>query len=495
MLDSINLPFAEFLPDQPDFNNPGSPNINNAVPEAVGYTQLKGLSAVTTSALGSSCLGAFACKDDSSVTYNFAGTATKLYRQDTVTMTDITNVGGDYTNGADDYWEFALWGNKIIATNFADAPQILTLGGTNFADLSGSPPKAKHVATVREFVVFGNLDESATLIPNKIRWSAIGDETDWAASASTQSDSQILYPSSMYGGGQIQKIIGGEYGVILMENSCFRMTYIGTPAIFQFDEIRTIGTPARNSVTRVAENIFFLGQDGFYLCSNGSEIIPIGKEKVDRTFYEDVNEVYLDQVIAAADPTRKLIYWIYPSGASATPNRILIYNYAVEKWSVGDIAADWIYSALGTGYTLEALDNISASIDDLPASLDSREYIGGALQVGFFNTSHQKATLNGAALTATLETADYQAFTGRRGFISGIRALVEGSGSAITCQVGHKNKLQSSLTYTSEQTPNSETDITPFRVDSRYARGKIKIEGGFTHAIGMDVFATQSGHR
>jgi hypothetical protein len=35
----------------------------------------------------------------------------------------------------------------------------------------------------------------------------------------------------------VQKVVGGEYGLVFQERAVWKMTYIGSPVIFQFDLI------------------------------------------------------------------------------------------------------------------------------------------------------------------------------------------------------------------------------------------------------------------
>jgi len=492
--------FGEYLPDLPQLNNPGATIAKNVIPEATGYLPLRTLTPVS-SALNTRCLGAIAVKDDAANSYNYAGTLTKLYVQAAQTMTSVTNAGGDYVTGADEFWGFVKWGDQVIATNYSDPVQVIDLGGTEFADLAGSPPQARHIAVIGQFVVLGFLDEG-TVYPTKVRWSGINDETAWTPSAATQSDSQILQSNAPSGGGWIMGISGhGDYGLVMQEYTCWRMTYIGSPAVFQFDEILpSIGTPARNSIVDVGDSTFFLGQDGFYEIVGGANVIPIGANKVDRTFLADVDPNYIKNVIGAADPTQKIIMWIYPDITGVQiPNKCIIYDYVNKKWSHGEFNCEWIYNGLGVGYTLETLDDLSADLDLLEASLDSREYTGGALQLAAFNTDHKKSTFSGTALNACVETAEVQVFKNqvesRRALVNGVRPLVDGVDTTLTVQVGQRNKQNEPITYGSVVSPESGTNIAHFRSNARYHRFRVLTSNDFDHALGVEVYAKPTGRR
>lgn len=496
--------FGEYLPDLPSYENPGATVAKNVIPNAIGYLPLPALTTVTD-ALTARCRGAFAVRDKDSNSYNYAGDATKLYVQSTTTMTDVSrSAGGAYTTATDEFWEFVKWDEQVIATNFNDAPQVITMGGANFAALSGTPPKARHIAIVGQFVVMANLDESGTLNPIKVRWSGINDETAWTASASTQSDSQILQSAAQNGGGWIMRLSGhGNYGLVFQEYSVWRMTYIGSPAVFQFDEIQPgVGTPSRNSVVTVGDLTFFLGQDGFYEIINGTTVVPIGANKVDKTIIADIDSANMEMVIGAADPTRRIVVWIYPDQDGAgIPNKAVIYDWVNKRWTTAEFDSEWIYSGLGAGYTLETLDTLSGSIDALESSLDSREYTGGSLQLSAFETDHKKSVFSGTAMSAMLETPEFQLSAmgeipaDKKALLRGVRPMVDGSNTTLTVQLGTRDNQDDNVSYGSSSSPESDTNIAHFRSTSRYHRVRVNTSGDFNYAVGCEVTASIKGGR
>ena len=189
------------------------------------------------------------------VQYLFAAGATKLFKFDVndAGLDDVSKAGG-YTTS--DYWDYAQFGGVIILANGKEKLQAYTLGtSTNFADLAAAAPTAKYVTVVRDFVVAAN----TTADPSKVFWSDINDETNWTPGTGSQSDSQVI-PD----GGDIKGITGGEFGIVLLEKSIYRMTYIGAPLYFQFDNItRQLGCLSSGSVVQSGGFTYFLADDGF----------------------------------------------------------------------------------------------------------------------------------------------------------------------------------------------------------------------------------------
>lgn len=489
----MRLKFGEYLPDLPAFENPGATVANNVIPSTAGYRPLPTQSTVSTDAITARCRGAISAVDKSGTVYSYVGDATKLYVYTSAAHTDKSKVGG-YSNTV--FWEFAKWGEKIIATNGGNTPQIITMGGAAFADLGGSPPKAKHVAVVREFVVLGNIDDG-TAKPNLVKWSGTGNEATWTPSASTLSDEQELIADGPIGGGAIQAIRGGEYGVVFQEYAIWRMTFIGSPLVFQFDQIHSgIGTPAPNSPVQIGDRIYFLGQDGWYRLDGGQTLTPIGADKIDRTFWDMVDKENIDRVIGAADPLNRFIMWIFPGEQSSagTPNKALILDTVTERWATADVSAEWIFAGLGIGYDLDGLDAVFADIDVAGITVDDRAFMGGGLLLNGYGTTHYRTSFSGTPGTATLETTELQAGE-ERALITGVRPLVDGTSATVAILPGRRTVQNESYAYGSSYSPSTRTGWAAFRSDSRYHRFRTTISGTWTHAQGLDLRVVGTGRQ
>ena len=481
----MTLPFGEWLPDLAAKGNPGATEAKNVIPSVDGYVQFQSLLQQST-ALNTACLGAVSLKSSAGVSYNYAGTGTKLYELSSQTWTDTTRVAGDYVIDAGDFWEFVPWGTKLIAVggHNADAvPQIITLGAANFADLSGSPPRAKHVTVVRNFVAMGNLYESAASYPYRIRWSGINDETTWTTDVAKQADYQDLF--SVGGGSDIQAIRGGEYGVIWQGSSIWRMDYQGPPAVFSMNEtLPGYGTPAPNSVVQWGDVCFYLDQAGFKTVTQGAQIGHIGQNKIDNWFYNHVDSDNLAYVIGALDRFNQRVFWIFPSNGT-TPDMGVVFDTRSGRWAHFDLDAEWIYNALGSATDVEGLDAISASIDALSESLDSRTWMGGAIQLNGFDTAHKSGSFTGDALAATLETSEGQIINNRRALVSRARPEIDGA-STVTIAAGTRQDMSDSVSWGAAASAERDGSHA-LRDEGRYHRFRAVVTGGFGKAQGVAV--------
>lgn len=492
------IPFGEWLPDLPDFENPGATVATNVIPDAKSYLSFPNTTVYSTS-LGGRCQGAFIARDLAGNQYNYAGDASALYVMVGTSWSNVSRlVGGAYTTATDDYWEYTQFGAQLIAVNGAntDAPQAITVGAANFAALAGSPPKARHIATVRDFVVMGNISATATS-PQMVRWSAINNATSWTPDAATLADFQDL-PGD---GGWIQKIIGGEYGTIFQERAIYRMTFVGSPLVFQFDKVHTnIGAYAPQSVVNYRNFTFFLSEDGFYMF-DGSNVQPIGQNKVDRTFFAELDTGYTYRVQAAINPRRKIVAWAYPASGNVggNPNRLLIYHWGNQRWSkVEGLNVQLILQSITGAYTLESLDNLSTNIDSLMVPFDSIFYSGGNYLFSCFDSSNRLNLFNGSAMAAEVETVEVQPNRGPDGltYVTEVRPVAEGLSASVSLTVAARNVLTQSATYTTAVQPNS-TGFAPVRATGRFLRFKLTTSNNsaFDHLQGVDISSTPDGVR
>lgn len=491
------IEFGEWLPDIADYNNPGATEAKNVVPTIDGYKQFNSFTRTET-ALNSECRGGFAAQAFSNIGYNYAGSATKLYQLSDGTWTDQSKAGGTYSLLAGESWEFTKWGEQIIAVGGINSgtpipPQVITMGAvgsTEFADLGGSPPQARHIATVKDFVVLGNLYESATDYPSRVRWSGVNDETIWTTNKARQADYQDL-PGQ---GGWVQKIVGGDYGLIIMERGIVRMDYIGPPLVFSFNRILPeLGTSAVNSVVQWGDLVFLLGPTGFKGIANGRERLDLGDNKINRWFFDNVDLSYAYRIVGALDRINNRILWIFPDNNATlgVANNGIVFDIATQKWSRFEENLDWIYSAYGITFTLDGLDSVSTNIDTLGASLDSSTWVSGIIGLGAFDNSHFGGRFEGSAAEAVLETTEQRLSANRKTFIKRIRPEIECDGT-VALRVGGRDCLGDDVTWGSDLTQERDNNWSA-RSNNRYHRFRATITGGFDRAQGIVIVDGKRG--
>ena len=474
---TTRVDFTEWLPDQPGVVG-ALTNARNVFPKAVGYgpfPEEEDYSASASENLNS----VFAGKDNSGAIKIYAGGSTKLFLLDAsdLSLDDVS--GTTYSAGSD--WKFIQFGSFVIAGNDANKLQYADLSTTTvFSDLAASAPTAKLLTAVRDFVVVGNTSTAN----NEVRWSGINNPTGtWGSVAVTQADFQVI-PD----GGEIRGLTGGEFGLVLLERSIVRMSYVGSPLIFQFDNIsRNLGCYESNSVVQWQGITYFLADDGFYSC-NGQQVEAIGAEKVNRYFWDTAVEDRLSEMSTAIDPFRNLVIWGYQS--TDLTYRLMIYHIVTKKWSFAETGVSRIANLFTPAFTLEQLDNFSASLDALQVSLDSRQWLGGKFLFG--GTSADKIiTFSGPNKTARITTADLET-GGNKSMVTLAKPIIDGGSASVA--VASRQNLSEGVTFGTATAADSENRVG-LRSLGRYHRLRVIPSGNWQTAIGTEIEIQPAGMR
>ncbi|MCF1193585.1 hypothetical protein LRR18_18520, partial [Mangrovimonas sp. AS39] len=77
---------------------------------------------------------------------------------------------------------------------------------------------------------------------------------------------------------------------------------------------------------------------GFVVC-DGTDVKPIGVERVDNSFRNEYSVSELDAMFAAVDPVRTLVMW-------ALPDKMWIYNWSLDQWSTAAVPCQAVFDAL-----------------------------------------------------------------------------------------------------------------------------------------------------
>lgn len=502
----IRLEAKEWRPDLPSAGSGYSVNVLNVLPRTPNtYGPFPSFMSYATSPLPLQCQGAVSVLDSADNVNTFAGTATDLYQMTVAgpTFSDVSKSAAAYNCGADSTWSFALFGDNVIASNISDPIQSYVMGTSSaFADLSSDAPQARYVAVVKGWLFAANTTDNVDgPVPWRVWWSAYQDPTNWptpgtSAAAAAQSDFNDIVGQ----GGWIQGIVGNlgtADAAIFFEHAVWRVVYSGPPTVFTFSPAEGVrGTPAPGSIAQLGAFVYYLGEDGFYVF-DGTNSTPIGADKVDRTFFADLDLNYVFRMTSAVDPVNKMIMWSYAGSGNnqGTPNRIIIYNWFTQTWAIANVQAEMIFRSLAFGYSLDGLDTVSTNLDALPFSLDSRAWTGGALIMGGFDITHTLGYFSGSALAPTVDTEEIQPFIGQRSFVRNARPIVDGNVTP-SVALGLRTFVETTPTFTNPSAMNY-LGWCPIRGNAQYTRARITLPAAqtFTHIQGVELDGDPAGYR
>lgn len=490
--------FGPYLPDIPATDNEGLTEALNVLPVNRYYTPYRPALAVGD-ALSARPRGGISCLGEDGNAYLYVGTETALAVRTGAAWTDKTSTA--YTTSADDgYWRFAQFDNFVIATNHEDDPQALDIGGAgDFIDLAltGTAPKARQVGVVGRHVVLGDtVDGTNGSVPSRIQWCRIDDPTDWPTPNTTdarnkQAGEQFL-PSDL---GAVTGIFGNDqFGILLQRNGCSRMTYVGGDLVYQFDTYdKSNGAVYPNASVRNGKQVYFISANGFKV-TDGVSTAAIGEGKFDRLFTEDVDNGFRERVYGGLDKLNDLIYWAYPGTGSTggRPNKLIVYNIREDRITRAEDNVECIIEGLTTATTVDDLDSLFASIDDVTPPLDGPYWMGGNDVLHTFTPTHVLAVFNGDPTEATIDGQEVEMNPGLMTYIGGIRPIVQGQ-DAVTVSLGTRNNYADAVTYSADTALTSRTGFADFRSESRLVRCRVKITGTFDSVQGVFYQASAGG--
>ena len=487
------IPFEEWAPDLSDRTNSTSEakgvySVANQYAPFPSY-QAYGASAVADGVV----LGADTFYDSDTAPKIFFGDSTKLYTLVGRAADDASKLGG-YSASADDTWQFAQFGNHVVAVTAQEDPQTYEMGvSTDFADLGGSPPSgATSVARVSDFLWMGK--------DFTVYWSAINDIADWAPDPDTQAGSQVLDQER----GEIMCLIGLDYAAIFQERGIRRAIYVGAPVVWDFGQDyveKARGAISRNSAVPFGRVIYYAADDGFY-SFDGQSSTPIGYGKVDDYFVRNLNYGYRHRVCCGIDYRRKLAVFGFPAGSSQQISELLIYSIQDGRWTHDVLDLEFLFDSPAEPFNVDNFDVLFPA-DDLdgvisPDDIDSAAFDDRRIRLAGFSTgAHQLGLFVGSNRAATLDTKEFEPAPGQRALITEVWPLGDYPSGGVASSIGYRRALPGAgVVYTSASQMN-RAGYCSQRIDARFIRVRQQITAGvdWRRAEGVHVTARATGGR
>lgn len=491
----MKLAFGPWLPDQAALEAPAMAQVRNAIPTPTHWRPIRAPRALNRQALpGTARQALTVVRLLGGEQWQIVGADNKLWRipDRKNPLIDLSRGGGSYTFGTSNRWRMSQFSDRLLATNLAEPIQNLDLrNAVQFQDLSPQAPRARYITTVRQQVVVGDVVDEDGADVYKLRWSGFDSEgfpdpTIWAYAAEAQTDYQRLHDV-----GAIRGLTGGETGTVLCEHGVVRMSYIGPPFVFRFDTVeRSVGCLSDGSVVAYGTHTYFLSPEGW--CRfNGAAVEPIGRERIDRWFFQDFTFGTEDRVWACADRTDGLIFWLYcGAGSSERPNRLLVYSPPLDQWGLAELEAEIIGPVLQLGLTLddeEEFPDIGSDPRDLGDSRLWAETVTTGLVYG-----DQVQGFTGTSLPATFVTGEAALFDGRRAVLQ--RALPLHDGGAATLRLGLRETQGGRVTWTTAKDTGTDGWIRS-RDTARFFTFRLELAGDWRQAQGLDLYGAKLGQR
>jgi len=233
-------------------------------------------------------------------------------------------------------WSFDSFGEFLVAVGTSDGKlyywQPSQLGQqTAAAVVTGAPTQNLGVIVSKERIVIclgsgGN--------PKLVKWgdqeALVGSSVWTPAATNTAGSFELETAGSIMSAKRV-----GDRILVWTSNDCHALDWVGPPYIYGRSKIGDacglISNQAAVSVRGIAAWI----SDGSFWMYDG--VVKPLQSEVAAYVFDDINELYTSMIYGAANKEFNEIWWFYVGKGSTEVNKYVVWNFAENWWSIGQL--------------------------------------------------------------------------------------------------------------------------------------------------------------
>lgn len=228
-------------------------------------------------------------------------------------------------------WTLDNWGQYLIGCTPADGKiyEWLDVIAVVPTVVAGAPTGNRGIfVTPEQFLVaFGAGGD-----PRTIQWSTQRDLTVWTPSATNTAGSLQLQTN----GRAIAMRRTRGPSLIWTEQDVHIMTYLGAPLVYGIEPVgQACGLISPGAVAMTNIGATWMSQRNFFKYDGSLTQLPC--DVADYVF-GDINRDQAAKIVAGVNSRFSEIWWFYPSAASNENDRYVVWNYAENHWTTGNLA-------------------------------------------------------------------------------------------------------------------------------------------------------------
>jgi hypothetical protein len=299
--------------------------------------------------------------------------------------------------------------DKLVVCQGNNGPLKVYEDGGALADLGGSPPKAGTIDWFSPYLVAGDLEESGTARPGKVRWTDSGDVTNW--STGNAGSANLSYEPS-----RIQRLLRlNDEEMAYKQNSIYSGRKVSTSEIISWSILKTdVGLFSRRLLASHG-GVHWFGSDNDFHVNNGITVQSIGRPVRNRIF-DRINTARPEMSWAMVVDDIKEIWFHICVGSNNYPTERWRYNYETGFWygpdPISGITAgvNYVVVSSRTWDTLVgAWDDQNYEWDDRSGLSDAPIQIFGQSDGNTHKRDSTSASYLGQAIDCYYESIDFVA--------------------------------------------------------------------------------------
>lgn len=436
-------------------------------------------------------------KGDGTV-FLIVGGPTKIYQYSsaTRTLTDITGAAV-LAPTRDKPWTYAPFLDALYFTQLVNGLYKWP-GSGNIAAVGGTPPKARSVNVLFDYLCLFNIDDG-TARPWRFQWAAEATDSTWTAAATNDAGSFDLRDTDDIGVA-LHRL--GDELIAYKERSIIPISFIGGNEVFgRHQTIRDFGLLSPYSIAARTDGHLCMGPTTFYWYTGGRSVDDSYGDYIRDLVYPRIDASRRQRIRCLNMLDSDEVAFIYPvsGGAVNDADEWVIYNFREKNWYGPFTKTVSMAGSAARGASV-VIDDVTTIIDDDVTIIDESGSTAAETRQNLFidasGVIHQVGLAqndNGTAIVREAESGDQALFEGLK-TEQGIEiALPYGTvmqseavnlefqdiaNEALSLYVGFKMDLNDAITWKGPFTVksyNTQAIRVPVRGTGRWGRIKINL--------------------
>jgi len=236
-------------------------------------------------------------------------------------------------------WSLDTWGDDLVASprdgsiyywNHQNLPI------TNIATIiPNAPLQTKTMAVWPEaqiLVAFGCTTIEGTYDPMCIRWSSVGDYTQWLPESFGGPASSTAGQIILSNGNEVVAVAKMRGQVLIATDTNLYAMFADVENGFAFKSVAESRVIGPNSMVQANGIVYYMGEEQFYVFDGTLRVI---KCDVRQAVFENINLNQFYKVCGALNTAFNEVWWFYPSAISDENDSYVVYNYLKNIWYFG----------------------------------------------------------------------------------------------------------------------------------------------------------------